>query len=84
MGRLTTVTRKGQVTIPKEVRDLLGIRPFDEVEIVVEEGEAKLRKPSPSLEDVAGSVPPLGMPVEEAIRPAKEERARRLVDKLRG
>ncbi len=28
---VTTVTRKGQVTIPKPVRDLLGIRPGSEV-----------------------------------------------------
>jgi antitoxin PrlF len=30
------VTSKGQMTIPKAVRDRLGIRPGDEVEIVIE------------------------------------------------
>lgn len=28
---MTRVTEKGQVTIPKEIRDALGIRPGDEV-----------------------------------------------------
>lgn len=36
---MTRVTKKGQVTIPKEVRDELGIRPGDEIEFVeTEEG----------------------------------------------
>lgn len=36
---MSRVTKKGQVTIPKDVRDDLGIRPGDEVEFVrTEEG----------------------------------------------
>jgi AbrB family looped-hinge helix DNA binding protein len=35
------VTTKGQVTIPKDVRDRLGIRPGDEIEFV--EGRAGVR-----------------------------------------
>jgi AbrB family looped-hinge helix DNA binding protein len=38
------VTSKGQVTIPVEVRDQLGIHPGDEVEIVAEEGSARIVK----------------------------------------
>ncbi len=38
------VTSKGQITIPKEVRERLGLRPGDEVEFV-EEGEGiRMRK----------------------------------------
>ncbi|MGH2532977.1 MAG: AbrB/MazE/SpoVT family DNA-binding domain-containing protein [Thermomicrobiales bacterium] len=41
----TTVTTKGQVTIPKEVRDELGLRPGDRVEIVTDgTGSARLSK----------------------------------------
>ena len=83
MGRTTSLTPKGQVTIPKEVRDYMGLRPFDRIEFYMEDGEVKVRKAYPSLEEVAGSLPPLRMPIEEAIAQAKEERARRLVDKLR-
>lgn len=34
----STVTRKGQVTIPKKVRDLLGIGPGSVVEFRLEQG----------------------------------------------
>ena len=31
----TTITTKGQVTIPKRVRDALGLKPGDDVDFVV-------------------------------------------------
>jgi AbrB family looped-hinge helix DNA binding protein len=41
----TTVTSKGQVTIPKEVRDLLGITPGSNVAFdMAENGQVLLRK----------------------------------------
>jgi AbrB family looped-hinge helix DNA binding protein len=36
------LTEKGQVTIPVDVREELGLRPGDEVEFVVEDGAAKI------------------------------------------
>ncbi|RYE50737.1 MAG: AbrB/MazE/SpoVT family DNA-binding domain-containing protein [Hyphomicrobiales bacterium] len=36
------VTEKGQVTIPKEIRDHLGIEPGSEVEFVADAGSARL------------------------------------------
>jgi len=38
------ITSKGQVTIPKEMRDDLGFLPGTEVEFVEERGEVKIRK----------------------------------------
>lgn len=38
------ITSKGQVTIPKEIRDEFGLLPGTEVEFVAEEGEIKVRK----------------------------------------
>lgn len=38
------VTRKGQVTIPKQVREALGIVPNSEVDFVEENGRVYLRK----------------------------------------
>lgn len=43
----TKVTTKGQVTIPKEVRVRLGLRPGDELEFTEEEGVFRLRKRIP-------------------------------------
>lgn len=38
------ITSKGQVTIPKEIRDAFGLLPGTEVEFVAEEGQVKVRK----------------------------------------
>ena len=38
------MTSKGQVTIPKEVRDRLGLRPGDELEFVEEDGVYRIRR----------------------------------------
>ena len=40
----TKITSKGQVTIPKEVRERLGLRPGDELEFTEEDGVFRLRK----------------------------------------
>ncbi|MGN6587823.1 MAG: AbrB/MazE/SpoVT family DNA-binding domain-containing protein [Solirubrobacterales bacterium] len=38
------ITSKGQVTIPKEIRDEFGLLPGTEVEFVAESGQIKVRK----------------------------------------
>ena len=38
------LTRRGQVTIPKEVRAHLGLAPGDEIEFVAEDGACRIRK----------------------------------------
>ena len=43
----TRITTKGQVTIPKEVRERLGLRAGDELEFVEEDGVFSLRKRLP-------------------------------------
>ena len=40
------ITSKGQVTIPQEIRDQLGLLPHTEVEFAVERGHAVLRPAS--------------------------------------
>jgi AbrB family looped-hinge helix DNA binding protein len=39
---LSTVTRKGQVTIPVEVRRALGVQPRDQVAFVMEDDQVRL------------------------------------------
>jgi AbrB family looped-hinge helix DNA binding protein len=38
------VTSKGQITVPKDVREALGLSPGDELEFVEEDGQFLLRK----------------------------------------
>ena len=52
---LTTLTNKGQVTIPKAVRDSLGLHPGDKLEFVVtQSGEALFRPVTKRVDDVFG------------------------------
>lgn len=56
MDAAAKVTSKGQVTVPKSVRDALGIEEGDEVVFRVEGNRAVLAR-TPDFLDLAGSVP---------------------------
>ena len=61
--RLSPVSSKGQVTIPVEIRKMLGISKDDSVAFVVhDDGHVELRSPTYTLDNVFGSVP--GLPTE--------------------
>lgn len=47
MTTISKVTTKYQATIPKEVREFLGVRQGDAVAYEIEGGEVKLRRASP-------------------------------------
>lgn len=50
------VTEKGQVTIPKNIRSNLGIEAGSEVEFVLRDDEAVLRRVEPSRDEVERDV----------------------------
>jgi antitoxin PrlF len=52
---LSTVTSKGQVTIPKPIRDALGLNPNDRVAFI-REGERVLLQPLRTLKAFRGAV----------------------------
>jgi antitoxin PrlF len=87
MGRPATLTSKGQVTIPKEIRDKLGLKPHDKIQFFIENGHARFQR-LPSLEELVGSLPSLAslglsITVEEAISLAREEHAKDVFEKMR-
>lgn len=50
------VTRKSQVTIPKEIREQVELEVGDRVSFVVRDGEIVLKPPPKSILDLRGSV----------------------------
>lgn len=82
---VATITEGNEVALPEEVRHALGVGASDRVAFRIGDGQVRLVPAELTLEEVFGSVEPLHRPedFEELIRQAKEERAERLVRKLR-
>ncbi len=79
---VSTVTIKGQVTIPKEIRLFLNIKPSDKVDFSVENGLVVLR-PIKTLKNFRGSVPAKGTGDFDLERSkAKHEVANRIVEAM--
>jgi antitoxin PrlF len=74
------ITSKGQVTIPKSVREALDLREGDQVVFRVERSRALIAK-TPDFLGLAGSVPvPAGKratPWDEVLRSTRRDRAER-------
>lgn len=81
MDVMATLTSKGQITVPKPVRDALGLDEGDQVVFHVEGGRATLAR-TPGLLELAGTVPvppgSEGLPWSEVRRKAWEARAREI------
>jgi AbrB family looped-hinge helix DNA binding protein len=56
------ITAKGQTTIPKKIRDALGLRPGDRVLFVRKGSDVVVRPLVSTLHDLRGSVPPQRRP----------------------
>lgn len=82
---VSTITQRGQVTLPAEVRRRLGVKPSDRVEFVIEDDRVTVKPVAYTLETMFGAVKPLSQPMDfdAAIRDAKEERAERQMRRLR-
>lgn len=82
---LATMTSKGQITIPKEIRDSLRLKPGDQVDFVQgADGIVRLRPLTRSIMELFGILKWDGPPVtveqmNEAIRQAVVERFKRSV-----
>jgi antitoxin PrlF len=83
--QLTVVTRKGQVTIPADIRRALGIKEGDKVAFVLEDDQVKLTRKGSVVEQTAGAlksdIPALSLreereAAEQAIAEEALERSR--------
>lgn len=57
MQFITTVTQKGQITLPKKVRDKLGIDIYSKVYLQIEDDKISI-KPAEDILDLAGRLKP--------------------------
>lgn len=63
---LTTLTKKGQVTIPVDIRHRLGLEPGDKLSFAIEEGEIKVKPVRSALDKSYGAVKPRKRPEDFA------------------
>ena len=80
MDSSAKITSKGQVTIPKDVRDALELREGDELHFRVERSRAVIAK-TPNFLELAGAVPvppsKHGTPWDQVLRTSRAHRAGR-------
>jgi len=81
----TTVTKRGQVTLPAAVRRLFGTKPRDKVHFTVDGDQVCLTPVAFTLESAYGSVTPSKRPedFEQVSRLAKADKAVRTARKMR-
>jgi antitoxin PrlF len=81
---LSVVTRKGQITIPADIRRALNIKEGDKVAFKMEEGEVKLSRTGSVVAATAGALksdmPPLSP--EEERRAAEEAIAEDVIARM--
>ncbi len=70
---IVKVTRKRQITLPKEVCDRLGISPGDYVKIYVDEDNRIIVEKALSIEELAGSLNP-GYTIRDLAEDLDKER----------
>ncbi len=84
--RTSSVSPKGQVTIPAEIRQFLGVRPRDRVAFEVTDGQVLIRPATRSLDSLYRSVPALERPVsdKEMTQLVQEEHALQVAQEEKG
>ena len=79
-----TITERGQMTVPAEVRRALGLGAHSKVTITLKDGTASIEPAKFTLETVYGSVQPISRPEDfkEVSRSARDEHAREVVREM--
>ena len=79
---ISVLTSKGQMTIPKEVRKALNLRPSEKVIIMVEGKQAIIRPLAGNLLDLGGSVKIPGKEKPIEFKKVREEVKKRVAKKI--
>ena len=80
----SVVTRKGQTTIPKEIRNLLNIRPNDKLFYIVEGGKVFLKPIHGDILELRGCVSADSRPQDytEVIKKTRKRVSKKIVEDL--
>jgi AbrB family looped-hinge helix DNA binding protein len=81
----TTLTTRGQVTLPAEIRKMLGVQPRDKVTFEVEGTDIRIVPSTFTVASVRGSVPALAQarPLAEIEEIAGNDHAGHVIDEMR-
>lgn len=79
---ISVLSSKGQMTIPKEIRKALNLRPSEKVIIVVEGNQAILQPLRGSLLDIGGSVKITDREKPIEFKKVREEVKKRVAKKI--
>ena len=80
---ISTVTSKGQITIPKEIRTILNIKPSDKIDFILE-GETVVLRPVQTLKAFRGSIKPGGQTdIQAERRRAKAVVSRKVIEEMK-
>lgn len=79
-----SITQRGQVTLPAEVRRRWRLKPRDQVIFEISDDQVQVKRPEMTLEETFGSLRPRRpiKDIDKAIREAKEEKVERDRKKL--
>ncbi len=74
---LSSLSPKGQITIPMEIRRRFGVKPKDKIIITIEDEEVKIKPAKSRLSESYQAVPALKQPrnIREMSRIARDEHA---------
>jgi AbrB family looped-hinge helix DNA binding protein len=83
---LSSVSPKGQITIPAAIRQLLGVRPKDKVAFRVENGQVFISPANSTLDAAYRAIPALARPLsdKEMTELAHDEHAQQVAEEGRG
>ena len=82
---ITTMTERGQVTVPAQVRKMLRLKRGDKIAFRIDGDRVEIAPASFTLESVFGSVEPTGQEhdLEKMIRDARDAKASKDLRKLK-
>lgn len=84
MQVITTITSKGQVTIPVKMRKKIGIKTPDKIQVILDRDEVRLRPFPKTLDEIYGAVKPSLRPenfkkIREKVRQYRAKRQMRIL-----